>query len=311
MTRKMEELTGGDGNAASWVPADSYVNKILEASVCYGQLSGVITAVDYDMQACDGDQIQIRYIRARTAQGAMDEGALGCLSATSSTIGTQAVQIYKWGDYDKIPGFTEFEVCGNLRASIMNEMSKGLAKKRDQEVWDDIYACHPHHRQVTDNAWALSPQRSGSCCTYGYNLYDSIISAQKFLQGKALNPDYVILHPTVAKYLYFADADSAYPVIGSLVKFGEDTITKINGMKVIECCNAQTGVTTSGATLAVVLDSSIACAEAWGKRPTFSRDYVPDCDYTKEVLWMYWGSSAISGTTATGSVEGVAHIVNP
>ena len=324
--RTLTELTGGSGdtttsNTYTWVPADSYVDTIIEASVDYGKLSGVITAIDYDMQRCQGDQIQVRYIRARTAQGPMCEGGadshyegeICCLSTTSSTVGTQAVQIEKFGDMDVIPGFTDFEVCGDLRGKILNEMAKGLAKKRDAEVWSDISACHPHHTEFTDNVWAASPNVNTSCCTYGYNLYDMIVSAQKFMQGRALEPDYVVLHPTVSKYLYFSNANGSYPVLNSLVTYDKASgrVTGINGMKVIESGNAATGVVTSKATLAVVLDSRIACAEAWGKKPTFESNRVAYCDRTEEIVWMYWGSHNISGTTMTGTVEGVSHICNP
>ena len=310
MAKSMEKLTGGDGGNASWVPADSYINTVMEASVCHGQLSGVITCFDYDMQACDGDIIQVKYVRARTAQGPMQEGFTGgsCLSATSSTIGTNSVQIYKYGDYDKIAGFAEFETCGSLRAEILNEMAKGLAKKRDELVYDELLAAgtNPNTTFTTSQAWVAVPAYSGSCCTFGFDLYNKIIQAQKHLQGDSLTADYVIMHPDVAQYLYFKEAGTM-PNFASTINYGGDgIITTINGMKVIECCNANNGA--SGATICVVIDSSRAVAEAWGKRPTFSSDYIPECDATKEVVWIYWGTEKIVATAAAGQMEGVVHI---
>ena len=49
--KSLEELTWNT-NVTSWVPADTYADLILEASVDYGKLSGVITAMEYDMGVC-------------------------------------------------------------------------------------------------------------------------------------------------------------------------------------------------------------------------------------------------------------------
>jgi len=306
MTRSMEQLTETT-DVTSWVPADSYVDSIMEGSVCYGQLSGVITCVDYDMKACDGDSVQVRYVRKRTAQGPISEATTNCLSPIDQTIGTNTVAIEKFGDYDAIAGFAEFEACGPLRAQIMNEMAKALAEKRDEEIWDQLMDNTPNTTITTYGNYYSSPSIHGSCCSYGFDLYNAIVQAQKHLQGDACNPDYVIMHPDVAQYLYFKDFSGGLPNVSSLVKYGNDgTIISVNGLKVIECCNADCGA--SGITVAAVIDSSRAVAEAWGKRPTFYSDYVPECDYTKEVIWMYWGTSAIKGTAVAGTMEGVVHI---
>jgi len=261
------------------------------------------------MKACDGDVIQVKYVRPRTAQGPMGEGfeSGDCLSATSQTIGTNSVQIKKYGDYDKIAGFAEFETCGSLRAEILNEMAKGLAKKRDQLVYEQIAKGEPNTTITTAAAWSATPAYSGSCCSYGFGIYNAIVQAQKHLEGDSMTPDYVIMHPDVSQYLYFKDNTGGLPNVSSLVKFGADgTITSVNGLKVIETPNANNG--SSGATVAVVIDSKRAVAEAWGKRPTFTSKYEPECDYTKEVIWMYWGTGRIHSTAAANKMEGVVHI---
>lgn len=307
----MEELTT-HANVDSWIPADSYVDTIIEASVCHSQLSGIISMVNYNMQACDGDIIQVRHVRARTAQGSIGEYPNDCLSATSSTIGTSSVQIKKYGDYDQITGFAEFETCGSLRTNILNEMSKGLAKKFDELVYEQIATCGsnaPNTTYTTKGAWQANPAIVGSCCTFGFDLYNNIVLAINHMRGDALNPTHIIMHPDVSAYLYFKEA-GVMPNLMSTVKYSPDggSISSIMGVDVIECCNANNGA--SGATICIVIDKSRAVAEAWGRRPTFSRVYEPECDYTKEVLWAYYGAGRITATATAGVMEGVVHIVS-
>jgi len=311
MTRNMEELTTGT-NVTTWVPVDSYVDTIIEASVSYGQLSGVISVVDHDMQACEGKIIQVRYVRARTAQGpkaANTDSTDGCLSATSQTIGTQEVQITKWGDYDKLEGFAEFETCGPIRAQILNEMAKGLAKKRDQVVWAEIMGCEANTTFTTREAYVADPTVTGSCCTFGFDLYNKIVQAINHLAGDSLRATHIIMHPTVSQYLYFKE-NGVMPNFASSIQYdsANGQIRSILGVNVIESPNVTTGA--SSVTLVAVIDAGRACIEAWGKRPTFTSKYEPDCDYTKETVWMYWNASEIEGSAVAGKAEGIVHILS-
>jgi len=300
--REFEELTTTAGVAA-WVPADAYADLIFGASVCYGQLSGVITAIDYDLKACQGDTIQVRYAPARTAQGPKDP--CECLSATSSTLGTYSITVEAYGDYDLMCAFSLFTACGPVKDRILDEMAKGLAKKRDEVIWTQItqFQAAPAYISTTSVTCGARWTRDASyCCAYAYDLYNSIVSVQKEMEAAAYNPTHVILNPEVAKWLYFKDV--AYPP-GNLVKYDDKGgILSINGLKVIECCNATTCNTTSGATMAVVIDSSRAVGEAWGRRPKFYEFYEVDCDRYKETIWMYWGASELD----TGAI---GHIRNP
>ena len=305
--KNLEELTGNT-QVTSWVPADAYADLILEASVCYGQLSGVITAVDYDLQACQGDTIQVRYVPARTAQGPI--AACACLSASSSTMGTYSITVQAYGDYDLMCGFSLFKACGPVKDRILNEMAKGLAAARDTAVWNQISAGFtPTHTVTTNVAWSASAATVGStCCFNGYDLYNKIIALQKTMQNAAIHPDYVILNPEVAAHLYYKDngnmPDASLQM--PLLRFEADgsAVASIAGMKVIESCAASDGTDTSGATMAVVIDSSRAVGEAWGKRPTFHEFYEVDCDRYKETVWEYWGTSELD-TNAIGHVLNV------
>lgn len=301
--KSLYEMTT-DANVDDWVPADSYASMILEASVCYGQLSGKITAIDYDLKACQGDTIQVRYVPARTAQGPKD--ACECLSATSSTLGTYPITISAYGDYDLMCGISLFKACGPVKEKILREMAKALSKLRDEEIWDAISEVTPGYEADLVAAWNASVVTDG-CCFNTVDLYNKIVYLYKQMQGAALNPDTVIMHPEVAAHLYYKDNGTIpYASLTTpLVKFdGSGQLIAIGPLKVIECCNASSGTDLSGATLAVVIDSSRAVGEVWGKRPKFYEFFEVDCDRYKETVWMYWGCAAMD-TNAIG------HVLNP
>ena len=302
--KSLYELTT-DANVTSWIPADVYADLILEASVCYGQLSGKgITAIDYNMSAGEGDTIQVRYFPARTAQGPLTSCA--CLSVVSSTLGTYPITIAPYGDYDRMCGFSLFKAKGPVKEGILREMAKGLARARDIAIWTAITVLAPGHTVDLGHAWEASVV-TDACCFNAIDLYNAIVYLYKQMQGGALNPDYVIMHPEVAAHLYYKDAGQM-PLVQSIMPLlkwdGNGQLIKVGPLKVIECCNASQGTNASNATMAVVIDSSRAVGEAWGKRPTFYEDFVIECDYYKEVIWMYWGTAAMD-TNAIG------HILNP
>jgi len=288
--KTLTELTDST-SAATWIPTEQFSDLILEASVCYGDLSGKITAIDYDLKAGQGDTVNIRYVAARTAQTIASN--CGCLSATSNTLGEYTIDISKYGDYDYMCGISMFTAGPRLKDSILNEMAKGLAHARDAAVWAAIIggaaATWTYTARMADDA--LSVVTVGGCCSFVTNLYNSIVSVRQNMKGACLNPDYVIMHPSVARYLYFKD--STYP-LANLLKFdGSGNLSEIDGLKVIESGSATAASATSGATMAVVIDSSRCVGEVWGKRPTFTEQYVAECDAYKEVIWSYWGTGRL------------------
>jgi hypothetical protein len=318
--RSFEQLTdseaGGTGGVGPWIPADVYADLILDGVVCYGQLSGVITAMEYDFTAGGGDTIQVRYISPRThsctSQGTADESECICLSATSNNFGTYNVPVQAWGDRDVICGFSIWEAKGNVVAMILNEMAKRLANCRDSEIWNAIsaYPASTVNIQVASEVSCADGAISGSCCTYDYNLYNSIVTVMKHMQQDAYEPDYVIMNPEVAAFLYFKDA-AGYHVSGmpGTTFDSSGKLLTVAGLKVIESCvanrcNNNGSDSESGRIQAVVIDSKRAVGEVWGKRPTFEVERVPECDQWNHVLWQYWGANTLDPLA-------IGHVINP
>lgn len=312
-SRSFEELTGTT-EVATWIPEDTYADLIFESTICHGQLSGKIGAVDYDMAAGTGDWIQVRYVPSRFGVAtSMSTVGCSCLSAVSTTVGAYPIRITPIGDYDRQCAFSLWKAKGNVKDAILNEMAKGLSNYRDVQMWANLVATGgiPTHRAslATTCSNVSGIQGEGiadECCALKVDLYNRVIQVQKSMQGAGYNPDTVIMHPTVAAWLYYKDFGGTVPHYQTpLVKWsGDGQLISIGPLKVIECCSAATCVNTATATLAVVLDSSRAIGEAWGKRPVFTEFYDNKCDAYDRVIWMYWGTHYLDPNA-------IGHIRNP
>ena len=207
-------------------------------------------------------------------------------------------------------GYSEWAAEGPVRNMIINELAKRMSQCRDEEIWsnltDDITTPGV---TITSEVSCSDGVIAGSCCTFTYNLYNSIVTAMKRMQAAAYEPDYVIMNPEVAAYLYFKSADG-YPIMALAgTTFSEDgKLLTVAGLKVVESCNATlcnaNGANQGNHQMAVLIDSKRAVGEAWGKKPTFTQEYVPECDTTKIVIWQYWGSAHLDPNA-------VGWIVNP
>jgi hypothetical protein len=300
--KTLTELTT-DANLTSWIPADYYADLILEASVCYGQLSGVITAIDYDVAQGTGGIVQVRSVPARTAQGPM--AACSCLSAPSSTLTTYSITIQPYGDYDEMCAYSLWKANGPVKDRILNEMAKGLAHARDVAIWAAITALGvPPTYHAHSTVSCTSTATDSGCCgsQYGKSFYNAVIEVTQAMKAAAYHPDYLILNPTVARYFY--NKDYLYEN-GFQTKYDANgNMTMLHGLKVIESCCATACATTSKGTMAVIIDSSRAVGEAWGMRPKFEEERIAYCDKYRETIWMYWGCNDLD-------LGAIGHVLNP
>ena len=306
MTRSFEELTN-DTTAAGWIPTEDFVDLILEGVVAYGDLSGNgVTALEYDMSAGHGDSVMVRTVTPRTHSCASTD-ACGCLSATSTTLGQTNIEVYQWGDYDKICDFTSWKTNGNLMQTIAKEMSKRLANCRDSAIWTSLCGATPNTTVNTTAAWSSS-RTTDSCCLFTFDIYNAIIEARQHLYGDGYDPDTVLVHPYVAAYLYYKENGSV-PAVGDispLIKYNDNGfVASIAGLRVVEVKVAaadDSSPASSGDELAFVIDSSRAIGEVWGKRPEFNQFYDGKCNATELTLWTYWGH-AILDSDAIVAIE--------
>ena len=307
---ELTDCTDGSGGAGAWMPSEHYVDLILEGVYRYGQLSGKACVIGTDLAAGSGDTVNIRYVSPRT--GTCATTACGnCLSSTSTTFGDHTIDVEQWGDYDKIADFADWQAKGDVMAQVANEMAKRLAHCRDLKLWEALTGATPNTTVTTTSSWSSSRVLDSSCCTFGFDIYNSIIDARQHLMGDGYNPDYVLIHPYAASYLYYKEGagGNSYPLsIGALVKYGEDGyISTIAGLKVIEvkvAVSDDSDPSDGSDELAFVIDSSRALGEAWGQRPKFNEWYDGQCNATELTVWSYWGCDTIDD-------DAIAAITNP
>lgn len=309
---ELTDATDGAGGVGAWIPVDNYAPLILAGVVCYGDLSGVVTVLDYDMGAGNGNTIEVRYVSPRTHSCASTRACMGdnavegygaCLSATSNTFGTYPIQVSQWGDYDLLCSFAVWSAKGNTTQLIIDEMAKRLAKCRDAEIYAQLTDYHTGtddiNKIVTSDVSCSKGTLNGSCCSFSYNLYNSIVTLVGHMRSDCYDPDTIIVNPDVASFFYFKDGNG-YPLamMPGLTYDANGRLSTIMGLRVIETgvahhCNdtgfggASRG---TGYAQAVVIDSKRAVGEVWGKRPTFETARVPECNADKLVVWQYWGA---------------------
>jgi len=296
MSRTFTELTN-DANAANWIPTEDYANLILEGVVCYGQLSANgISALEYNMAAGNGDTVNVRTVTARTHSCATS--GCGCFSVTSNTLSDVKIQVYQWGDYDKICDWTSWKANGNILQVVAKEMAKRMAKCRDAQIWTQLCAATPNVTGRTKAVWSVKESIvSTTCCAYQFDLYNSIVSVRQHLIGDCYNPDVLLLHPYAAAYLYYKEG-SVMPNFGSTIKFSADgsKIETLLGMRVIEVAVAaadDSSPASAGDEVAIILDSSRAFGEVFGKKPELHSFYDGKCNATELTVWQYWGSGVL------------------
>lgn len=314
MSKTFYQLTDcddGAGGAGAWIPSEHFVDLILEGVLTYGQLSGKSAVIATDLAAGEGNTVNVRYVTARTHSCA-STSCNGCLSVTSTTFGDYPIEVYQWGDYDKIANFADWQAKGDIIGQVANEMSKRLAHCRDLLIWQAVVAATPNTTLTTTASWtSTAALASGSCCSFSFNIYNRIIDARQHLVGDGYNPDYVLIHPYVAAYLYYKNPDGSFPasnLVMPLLTYGKDGfIATIAGLKVIEVMVAvddDDSPSDGGDELAFVIDSSRAIGEAWGQRPKFNEFNDGQCNATELTVWSYWGTDTIDDNA-------IVEITNP
>ena len=287
--KELEELAVDSSN---WTPSEVFSKLILDALVDARKLSGKITVFAEDITKGSGDTIKVRYFPARTAQGPITDG--NSLSSTDGTApNVYSISLAKYGDYAQLTDYSIFKAGDEIKARLLKAMGDGLAKKFDQLIYSEIEgATAGTSANLATNDWTSN----------SYDLYEKIVEVRGDMKGLGANPDYLIIHPDFEAYFL---KETVQGVRGQVVKVQNGNLVELAGLKVVVTGNANAKSTTASKVQAVIIDSSRAVGEAWGKRPTFYEDYVPEGDYYKEVVWAYFGTSELD-TNAIGHVKNPA-----
>lgn len=287
--KELTELTYNAGVVA-WIPTEAWADLILEASVCYGQLSGVITCVDFDLAAGNGHVVNVRAVPSR-ATVACKTYDCECLAVVSTYLTHEEIVICQMGMMDSLCGYSFWQAKGPAKEMILNEMAKGLAASRDYAIVAALGVGATPYRARTAVTYTSTANSSVSCCDFAFNIYNCVVSVAAHMRAHCKKPDVVIINPEIGKWFYTGDRGGEHAMH---VQFDQnDKLIKIGGMKVIE--TGHMPLRTAGViTLAYIIDSSRAVGEAWGMRPTFTEVYNNQCNRYDETVWQYWGCSLLS-----------------
>jgi len=316
MSKTFYQLTDcddGSGGAGAWMPSEYFVDIILRGVYQMGDLSGKACVIGTDLSAGNGDTVNIRTVTKRSASMS-STNCSNCLSVTSNTFDDVAINVAQYGDYDKIANFADWQAKGDVMGAVAIEMANRFAAGRDLLLWQALNGSTPNTTLTTGCSWSSTPSSGdldSNCCMFCLDIYNQIIEARQHLLGDGYNPDYVLIHPYAASYLYYKEGGggSAYPFQQMpLLKYNDDGyLNSIAGLKVIEVRAAvsdDSSPSDGGDELAYVIDSSRAMAEVWGQRPKFNEFYDGQCNATELTVWMYWGCDTVDDNA-------IVEITNP
>jgi len=277
--------TGCENDVSAWTPSEQFANLIWSAFYCKGFLAGKVTVRGIDFERGKGDTITIRTRGKRSAQGPL--AACECLSCVSSSfLAPYSIQLDVYGDLAEICERDLFEAGDIIKAGIIEDMASGLAEQVDLEIYNQLITATTTYTDTLDNCCQVSDD---GCCldAFGRELVNSIIDMEASMREAGYRPNFCIVSPTVAAHFKYKEAAS---MIGYPLSFSGNKLSKIGEMEVIEfpCANSCDEGPASYV-VAVILDSSKAVGEAWGKRPELEQDRNIDCDSTTVAIHMYVG----------------------
>lgn len=277
-SRKMAELANTTTTeTAAWIPADVYARAVFMAVHAKRILGNLVAALKHDVGRGNSDTIQVRKYPARTAQTDVAEAA--SLTANADTVSTVSITVKKHGDYailtDESIQFTSDDVKGRLLA----EMGAALAEALEQKAYDAL-----------KNA---SSTKTTTLQVSGVVDYAEVLAAQAELKKAKMNPDFLIISPDHETDLLL-DAN-----LTKVAEYGAGAVSlpgeigRIGTIRVIVHPLAVARATSTGTVQGIMLDSSRAFAEVYGKPLRFEEQRVPENDTYKEVAWVWYGCGVL------------------
>jgi len=274
--------SGCEDDVSDWTPSENFADMVWQSMYCKGFLLGKVTVRGIDIDKGKGCIVNIRTIGKRTAQGPLTP--CECLSCVTDTFGEYHVILDTYGDLDEICEKDLFCAGDVVKSNILEAMSSGLAEAADAEIYNQLITASGA-TTISSGTLDCDGLQSGSCCTTpGSKLYNALVLLQATMRQNGYSPNYIIMSPSVAALLKMAQGAYRY---GLDLNVSDGKVKSVSGIEVIEYCGA---LSCSEASIyAVMIDSSRAVGEAWGKRPTFEEDRDIDCDSTTVAVHLYVG----------------------
>ena len=268
------------------------------------KLAGVISAVAEDLKKGSGDTVKVRIFPkigvSKVAEGVVNEAAAYKPFASSVTID-------RWSTTVPVTGQSIFVASVDLKARIIKALSEGWAEAMDDEISGklDIGAA---------TGTSYTPAYKAVLSTAGdfgelYAKVKDVADHMRFNMGR--NPDMLLVTAEGHTQLLtdYEDATKRYAI-----ELNDDgTVKSVYGLKVIVVPKKSAGATLNQV-VALVVDSSMAVAEARGMPAKFEENRNAKADIYEEVLNVYWGAEIITADMdgdGTAEAIGIGQVVNP
>ena len=263
----------------AWIPADIYAQQVFMGLHSKRVLGALAAALGVNVQQGEGGTVQVRFFPKRTAQGPIAEGVALSQTATGS-LTTKSITLSKYGDYDILTQESIDYTAGPVKDMLLDEMGAALAEKLEQVTYDVLKNAASTQTYTLDISGTLS--------------YEDILRAEaKAKKDKKVRPDFLIIaHDLVPDLLLD-------PNLTKTVNYGEGTVAlpgevgRIGNVRIIAHDLAVAKATTTGTVQGILIDSTRAFGEAFGRPLTFEEERVPEDDTWKEVCWVRYGAAVL------------------
>ena len=289
----------------AWSPDDNYAKIVWNTAVCKADLFRVCVK-GLAINPGQGLGVQIRVYGQWGAPTAL--GSCECGTCTSITRTTYPLTLLQYNLEGRVCDFDLFDVGAVLMDSTIDAMSDSWATWFDNMIYQELFTATPGTDITLANALSCTPTQGSVCCddTSLMDLYDAINQASAAAR-EGVNPyklDYMIISPSIGNI--FKRMQHASPVLlpGDVHFDADGNLSKIAGVNVIEYCRAQTCVSLTGVTVAILVDSRRAVGAIFGENPKMYKRFVQECNSYHIDWWAY---------AAFGELDPAAlyHIVNP
>lgn len=300
--------SGCEDDVSDWSPDDVYSKIIWETFVCKADLFR-IAVKGISINPGDGLGVQIR------AYGAFgdpqEKGSCECGSCASISFSTYSLTLKQYNLEAIVCDRDIWDVGGRLMDAYLKSMSDSWARWFDEQIYAELESATPGTDEELPAALACTPSISGSCCTDAslvnlYNAVHNVVASMR--EGTGLSgpqePDYLLISPTVAGIFKRMQTPTPMPWMND-VSFDESgRLKKINGLKVIEYCGANSCCTTSDEVVAIIINSKRAVGAVFGARPKTYKFFQSNCNSYRIDQWAYFAVGELD-------TDAIAHITNP
>lgn len=265
----------------AWIPEDVYAQTVFMALHSDRVLGSLASALSVDIMRGEGDTIQVRIFPKRTAQGPIAEGN-SLTSTATGTLTTKSIQIKAYGDYDTVTGQALDFTSDDVKARLLAEMGAAIAEKLEQVVYDVLKDASGTLTRTLDVPGVID--------------YEEVMRAKAVMRKQKYHPDFIIVSPDHEPDLLLdSNLTKTVDYDGGMVALPGE-IGRIGTIRVLvhELANALDE--SAGAINGIMLDSSRAFGEAFGRTLSFEEERVPESNKWKEVAWVFYGAAVIDAS---------------